>query len=155
MTDAPPSAGQDIRALLTTVGIQDTAVASAACDGPQGTQRIALTATGPDRVVGGIGVLGSANAVVVRQRETVFETANAVLAAVAQWTGCTLGYKPANNPGARNADGGRVVMNIDHVVPRGPDLHVSAPLALAAWVTAINALMASTTPQVVVLVDQR
>jgi hypothetical protein len=142
----------DVTAKLVDVGICDTVVGSAACAGPQGTQRIALAASGADRVVGGAGVPGSTNAVVVRERGTLFETVNAVLAAVAQWTGYTLGYKPVNNPGVQSADGGRLLINIDHVIPSGQAVHANAPLALAAWVTAINTLMADSTPRVTVSV---
>lgn len=143
---------QDIVALLAAVGIRDTVIASVTGDGPRGKQRIVLTASGSDRVVDSISAPGSLNAVVVRRRDTVFETANAVLAAVAQWTGYTLGYKPVNNPGASRADGGQVIINIDHAEPCGPSLHASAPMALAAWVIGINALMADVKPQVIVSV---
>lgn len=146
------SAAPDTANMLAPHGIHDRVVSSAACGGPQGTQRIALTASGTDRVIGGIGIPGGINAIVVRERRTVFETANAVLAAVAQWTGYTLGYKPINNPDAHAADGGRLLINIDHVTPRGPVAHPDGPLALAAWVTAMNTLMAGTAPQVFVSV---
>jgi hypothetical protein len=146
------SATQDILALLAAVGIRDTVIASVTRDGPRGKQRIVLTASGSDRVVDSIGAPGSLNAVVVRRRDTVFETANAVLAAVAQWTGYTLGYKPVNNSGVGSADDGQLIINIDHAEPCAPSLHASAPLALAAWVMGINALMANTKPQVIVSV---
>ena len=158
---APPTRGADGRQLsavpqitdtLALLGIHDPVVGSAACGGPQGTQRIVLTASGTDRVVGGIGIPGGINAVVVRERRTVFETANAVLAAIAQWAGYTLGYKPVNNPDAQAADGGRLLIDIDRVAPQGPAAHADGPLALATWVTAMNTLMTDTAPQVIVSV---
>lgn len=143
----------EVATKLAAVGITDRVVGSAVCDGPQGRQRIALTASGSDRVVGGVGVSGSTNAIVVRERATVFETANNVLAAVAQWCGYTLGYKPVNDSHAGDASRGLLLLDIDKVSPRGGGTaHRDAPLALAAWVSAINTLMADGSPRVAVSV---
>jgi hypothetical protein len=142
----------DVASLLAEAGIDDQVVGSAVHDGPQGPQRVALTSSGSDRIIGGIGVPGSTNAIVVRERATVFETVNRVLAAAAQWCGYTLGYKPVNDPQARHGSGGRVLIDIDHVRADGGSAHPEAPLALAAWVAAINTLMAGTTPQVTISV---
>ena len=154
LLDVPehPNAAPDIATLLATVGVHDPIVGSAVCAGPQGAQRLALTASGADRLVGGIGIPGRINAIVVRRRATVFETANAVLAAVAQWTGYTLGYKPVANPDPGAADGGRVLIDIDRIAPYGPAEHADAPLALAAWVTIMNTLLADASPRVLVSV---
>jgi hypothetical protein len=140
-----PSA-PEVASQLTAIGIHDPVVGSAVCEGPQGLQRIALTASGSDRVVGSIGVPGTTNAIVVRERATVFETVNRVLVAAAQWCGYTLGYKPVNG------SGGRLLIDIDQVSANRQHAHHNAPLALAAWVSAINALMANTIPQVTVSV---
>ena len=137
---------------LAAAGIHDPIVGSAVHEGPQGLQRIALIASGSDRVVGGIGVPGNVNAIIVRERATVFETVNRVLVAAAQWCDYTLGYKPVNDPQAQSGSGGRLLIDIDKVSANGQHTHRDAPLALAAWVAAINVLMANAAPRVTVSV---
>lgn len=143
-----PSA-PDVSARLAAAGITDRIIGSAVCEGPHGIQRIALTASGSDRLVGGIGVPGSTNAIVVRERSTLLETVNAVLAAAAQWSGYTFAYDPPQRTGS----GGPLLIDISQVSPRGGQpAHPDALLGLAAWIKAINTLMADTVPQVSVSV---
>jgi hypothetical protein len=143
-----PSA-PDVAARLAAAGITDRIIGSAVCEGPHGIQRIALTAAGSDRLVGGIGVPGSANAIVVRERSTLVETVNAVLAAAAQWCGYTFAYDPPQRTGS----GGPLLIDISQVSPRGgQSAHPDALLGLAAWIKAINTLLADTVPQVSVSV---
>jgi hypothetical protein len=143
-----PSA-PDVAARLAAAGITDRVVGSAVCDGPHGIQRIALTASGSDRLVGGIGIPGNTNAIVVRERSTLLETVNALLAAAAQWCGYALAYDPPQRTGS----GGPLLIDISQVSPRGGQTaHPNALLGLAACIRAINTLMADTTPQVSVSV---
>jgi hypothetical protein len=133
---------------LAAVGITAPVVGSAVHEGPQGPQRIALVASGPDQVIGGIGMPGNTNAVVVRERDTVLETVNRVLTAAAQWCEYTLGYVPANDPRGE----GRLLIDIDQAVPKSGSAHQDAALAVAAWVAALNTLTAAVTPQVSITV---
>jgi hypothetical protein len=143
-----PSA-PDVAGKIAAAGITDNVVGSATCAGPQGVQRIALTASGKDQMIGGVGESGATNAIVVRERGTLLETVNAVLAAAAQWSGYKLGYKPISNPHA-------LLIDIDQVIPSSRAAHPDALGTLAAWVNAINTLAADTAPPVAVsLMGQR
>lgn len=135
---------------LEQVGIRERVLGSAMIEGPHGPQRVAVLASGGDRRVGTIDDPDGLKAVVVRQRDSVEDTILRLLHASAQWCDYSLRFTPPNV--VRDLHGNRalVQIDIDQASPLNGPVRRHAPLALAAWVSAINALSSSTKPEVVI-----
>lgn len=135
---------------LEQVGIHEPVLGSAVIEGPYGPQRVAVLASGGDRRVGTIDDLNGLKAVVVRQRDSVEDTVLRLLHAAAQWCDYSLRFTPPNVIQDLSGNRALVQIDIDQASPLNGPARPHAPLALAAWISAINALGTSTTPEVAI-----
>lgn len=135
---------------LEQAGISELVLGSAVIEGPHGPQRVAVLASGGDRRVGTIDDPDGLKAIVVRQRDSVEDTVLRLLHAAAQWCDYSLRFTPPNVIQDQNRNRALVQIDIDQASPLNAPARPHAPLALAAWISAINALGMSTTPEVTV-----
>lgn len=135
---------------LEQVGISELVLGSAVIEGPHGPQRVAVLASGKDRRVGTIDDPDGLKAIVVRQRNSVEDTILHLLHAAAQWCDYLLRFTPPNVIQDQNGNRALVQIDIDQASPLNAPVRPHAPLALAAWIAAINELGTSTTPEVTV-----